>query len=87
MHRLTGLDITTIGVDGLIAEDRTRVVVVATSSGTDVDGVPWAMNVLEPADVVNGKITRKRSSYQDTALLRDTSLEREAVLAQEAAWA
>ncbi|MEV6213012.1 hypothetical protein [Kitasatospora sp. NPDC051914] len=60
---------------------------MATSNGTDAHGVPRTMNALEPADVVNGKITRKRSSYQDTVLLRDTSLEREAVLAQEAAWA
>ena len=87
MHRLTGLDITAIGIDELIAEGPTRVVVVATNSGTDVRGARWTMSVLELVDVVNGKITRKRSFYQDTALLRDISLEREAVFAQQAAQA
>lgn len=42
------------------------------------------MTVLELVDVANGKITKKRSFYQDTALLRDVSLEREAALAQKA---
>lgn len=51
---------------------------VATNSGADLHGNPWRMTVLELVDVVHGKITRKRSFYQDTALLRDISLEREA---------
>ncbi|GAA5056556.1 hypothetical protein GCM10023259_039530 [Thermocatellispora tengchongensis] len=82
MHRLTGLDIAAISIDELIADGPTRVVVVATNSGTDIHGNRWTMTVLELVDVVNGKITKKRSFYQDTALLRDISLEREATLAQ-----
>ncbi|MFF1401079.1 nuclear transport factor 2 family protein [Streptomyces sp. NPDC058287] len=82
MHRLTGLDVAAIGIDELIAEGPTRVVVVATNSGTDVHGTPWSMTVLELVDVIDGKITKKRSFYQDTALLRDISLDREAALAQ-----
>ncbi|GAA4662027.1 MULTISPECIES: nuclear transport factor 2 family protein [Amycolatopsis] len=83
MHELTGLDVGAISIDELIAEGPTRVVVVATNSGTDVHGTPWTMTVLELVDVVDGKITKKRSFYQDTALLRDIALEREAVLAQQ----
>ncbi|MGJ6968850.1 hypothetical protein ACSDR0_43805 [Streptosporangium sp. G11] len=55
-----------------------------TNSGTDIHGNPWRMTVLELVDVANGKITKKRSFYQDTALLREISLEREAALAQKA---
>jgi ketosteroid isomerase-like protein len=84
MHELTGLDISAISIDELIADGPTRVVVVATNSGTDIHGNPWRMTVLELVDVVHGKITKKRSFYQDTALLRDISLEREAALAQKA---
>lgn len=84
MHELTGLDISAISIDELIADGPTRVVVVATNSGTDIHGNPWRMTVLELVDVANGKITKKRSFYQDTALLRDISLEREAALAQKA---
>lgn len=85
MHHLIGLDVAAIGIDELIAEGPTRVVVVATNSGTDLHGTPWSMTVLELVDVIDvidGKITKKRSFYQDTALLRDISLEREAALAQ-----
>ncbi|MEU9090001.1 nuclear transport factor 2 family protein [Streptomyces sp. NPDC087901] len=78
MHELTGLDLTTITIDELTADGPTRVVVVATNTGSDIHGNPWRMTVLELVDVVNGKITKKRSFYQDTALLRDISLEREA---------
>ncbi|MDP4511507.1 nuclear transport factor 2 family protein [Nonomuraea turcica] len=84
MHELTRLDISAISIDELIADGPTRVVVVATNSGTDIHGNPWRMTVLELVDVANGKITKKRSFYQDTALLRDISLEREAALAQKA---
>ncbi|MEV4803656.1 hypothetical protein AB0K18_26940 [Nonomuraea sp. NPDC049421] len=83
MHELTGLDMSSISIDELIADGPTRVVVVATNSGIDLHGTPWTMTVLELVDVVNGKITKKRSFYQNTALLRDISLEREAALAQE----
>ncbi|MEV1174806.1 hypothetical protein, partial [Nonomuraea sp. NPDC049784] len=83
MHELTGLDIPAISIDGLIADGPTRVV-VATNSGTDIHANLWRMTVLELVDVTNGKITKKRSFYQDTALLRDISLEREAALAQKA---
>jgi len=82
MHRLTGLDLAAISIDELIAEGPARVVVVATNRGIALHGAPWTMTVLELVDVVNGKITKKRSFYQDTALLRDISLEREAALAQ-----
>ncbi|WP_433258455.1 nuclear transport factor 2 family protein [Streptosporangium sp. CA-135522] len=82
MHRLTGLDVAAIRIDELIAEGPTRVVVAATNSGTDIHGTPWTMTVLELVDVIDGKITKKRSFYQDTALLRDISLEREAALAR-----
>ncbi|WP_433380484.1 nuclear transport factor 2 family protein [Streptosporangium sp. CA-115845] len=84
MHELTGLDIPAISIDELIADGPTRVVVVATNSGTDIHGNPWRMTVLELVDVANGKITKKRLFYQDTALPRDISLEREAALAQKA---
>lgn len=82
MHELTGLDISAIGIDELIADGPTRVVVVATNSGTDLHGNPWRMTVLELVDVENGKITKKRSFYQDTALLRDISLQREAAFSK-----
>jgi ketosteroid isomerase-like protein len=81
MHLLTGMDPSALVVEELLAEGPTRVVVVATNSGTDVHGTPWTMTVLELVDVVDGRITRKRSFYQDTALLRDIALEREAALA------
>ena len=81
MHELTGLDVMSIQIDELIADGPTRVVVVATNSGTDVHGAPWKMTVLELVDVVDGKIAKKRSFYQDTARLRDISLERERTLA------
>ncbi|WP_393063214.1 nuclear transport factor 2 family protein [Streptomyces sp. LN549] len=84
MHQLTGLDFAAIRIDELIAEGPNRVVVVATNSGTDIHGNPWTMTVLELVDVENGRIARKRSFYQDAALLRDISLEREAALAQTA---
>ncbi|MGI5290498.1 hypothetical protein ACQEVF_45230 [Nonomuraea polychroma] len=84
MHELTGLDISAISIDELIANGPTRVV-VATNSGTDIHGNLWRMTVLELVDVANGKITKKRSFYRDTALLRDISLEREAALAQKPA--
>lgn len=42
------------------------------------------MTVLELVDVRDGKIVKKRSFYQDTALLRDISLEREQALAAQA---
>ncbi|MGR6912646.1 hypothetical protein ACU635_00130 [[Actinomadura] parvosata] len=42
------------------------------------------MTVLELVGVIHGKITKKRSFYQDTALLRDIALEREAALARQA---
>ncbi|GHE35187.1 MULTISPECIES: nuclear transport factor 2 family protein [Streptomyces] len=87
MHLLTGMDPSALVVEELLAEGPTRVVVVATNSGTDVHGVPWTMTVLELVDVVDGRITRKRSFYQDTALLRDIALEREAALGREAALA
>ncbi|GAA1621377.1 hypothetical protein GCM10009733_017400 [Nonomuraea maheshkhaliensis] len=83
MHELTGLDLSAITIDELVADGPARVVVVATNSGTDLHGNPWRMTVLELVDVTNGKITKKRSFYQDTALLRDISLEREAALAQK----
>ncbi|GII94280.1 nuclear transport factor 2 family protein [Sinosporangium siamense] len=66
MYEPTGLDIRAISIDELIAEGPTRVV-VATNSGTDIHGKPWRMTVLELVDVTNGKITRKRSFYQNTA--------------------
>ncbi|EGG43805.1 hypothetical protein SGM_6146 [Streptomyces griseoaurantiacus M045] len=87
MHLLTGMDPSALVVEELLAEGPTRVVVVATNSGTDVHGVPWTMTVLELVDVVDGRITRKRSFYQDTALLRDIALESEAALGREAALA
>ncbi|WP_328923501.1 hypothetical protein OG429_01890 [Streptomyces sp. NBC_00190] len=40
------------------------------------------MTVIELVDVIDGKIAKKRTFYQDTALLRDISLEREAALAR-----
>jgi ketosteroid isomerase-like protein len=83
MHDLTGLDVAAISIDELIAEGPTRVVVVATNSGTDIHGTRWTMTVLELVDVVRGKITKKRSFYQDTTLLRDISLEREKALARD----
>jgi ketosteroid isomerase-like protein len=60
------------------------VVVVATNSGTDIHGNSWKTTVLELVDVTDGKIVKKRSFYQDTALLRDISLEREQALASQA---
>lgn len=51
-----------------------------------VHGVPWTMRVLEPVDVVHGRIAGKRSFCRDTALLRGSSPGREAVLAREAVW-
>ncbi|KAB8189062.1 hypothetical protein FH608_042145 [Nonomuraea phyllanthi] len=84
MHELTGLDIQAVSIEELVADGPTRVVVVATNGGTDIHGNPWRMTVLELVDVANGKITRKRSFYQDTALLRDISLQREAALARKA---
>ncbi|MGR6912647.1 hypothetical protein ACU635_00135 [[Actinomadura] parvosata] len=40
MHELTGLDVQAISIDELIADGPTRVVVVATNSGTDAHGNP-----------------------------------------------
>ncbi|WP_329375406.1 hypothetical protein [Streptomyces sp. NBC_01483] len=85
MHQLTGLDVTAISIDELIAEGPTRVVAVATNSGTGIHNTPWTMTVLELVDVLNGEITKRRSCYQNTALLRDISREREAALAQNPA--
>jgi ketosteroid isomerase-like protein len=84
MHQLTGLDVTAITIDELIADGPSRVVVVATNSGTDIHNNSWKMTVLELVDVRDGKIVKKRSFYQDTALLRDISLEREQALAAQA---
>ncbi|WP_405680643.1 hypothetical protein OG239_04885 [Streptomyces sp. NBC_00868] len=52
MHRLTGLDVAAIRIDELIAEGPTRVVVVTTDSGTDIDGTPLTMTVIELVDVI-----------------------------------
>ncbi|QFY09733.1 hypothetical protein GBF35_26530 [Nonomuraea phyllanthi] len=77
------MDIQAVSIEELVADGPTRVV-VATNGGTDIHGNPWRMTVLELVDVANGKITRKRPFYQDTTLLRDISLQREAALARKA---
>lgn len=62
------------------ADGPTRVVVEATNNGTDLAGNPWSMTVVELVDVVDGKIVRKRTFFEDPALLRDIMNEREAAL-------
>lgn len=58
----------------------TRVVVEATNNGTDLAGNPWTMTVVELVDVIDGKITKKRTFFEDPARLRNIMAERESAL-------
>jgi ketosteroid isomerase-like protein len=62
------------------ADGPTRVVVEATNNGTDLAGDPWSMTVVELVDVIDGKIAKKRTFFEDPARLRDIMIEREAAL-------
>lgn len=62
------------------ADGPTRVVVEATNNGTDLAGNPWSMTVVELVDVIDGKIAKKRTFFEDPARLRDIMIEREATL-------
>jgi len=62
------------------ADGPARVVVEAVNNGTDLAGNAWSMTVVELVDVVDGKIAKKRTFFEDPARLREIMLEREAAL-------
>ena len=62
------------------ADGPTRVVVEAINNGADLAGNAWSMTVVELVDVIDGKIAKKRTFFEDPARLREIMLEREAAL-------
>jgi ketosteroid isomerase-like protein len=80
LHELCGYTSADQSSFSYYADGPTRVVVEATNNGSDLAGNPWSMTIVELADVVDGKIVRKQTFFEDPALLRDIMIEREAAL-------
>lgn len=80
LHELCGYTAADHASFRYYASGPTRVVVEAINNGADLAGHPWSMTVVELVDVVDGKISRKRTFFENPALLTRIMLEREADL-------
>jgi ketosteroid isomerase-like protein len=80
LHELCGYTTADHSAFRYYADGPTRVVVEATNNGTDLAGHPWSMTVVELVDVVDGRIARKRTFFQDPGRLLEIMAEREADL-------